>query len=170
MHYVIMALLTACGFFVWQNAVVSGKLDAERVSCKLSAEQVQSVHAETVRLLNEEMIRKERDSTERLAALATTHQQERDHAKAETDRTIAAVRAGTLRVQNRFVCPTTDTATGDGTSSASGGSDGSLPRGLQDTDVEFLVRFADDAHTVGNRLTLCQKTVVEYRRQCGISR
>lgn len=65
----------------------------------------------------------------------------------ETDRTIADLRDGTLRLRDRFTCPK---ASRDPAASAP-----SQEPGLLQSDAEFLVRFADEADQIADERNQC---------------
>lgn len=95
------------------------------------------------------------------AAAAAKFNQENADALAERDAVIAGLRAGTVRLRERFKCPP---ASLPGTSPGAGGSDGASGGGLLDEDAEFLVRFAGEADTAARRLTACQAILRSQNR------
>lgn len=108
---------------------------------------------------------REQRNVEAMAALDLKHTEELNNAKRETDIALAAVRAGELRLRNRFTC-SSGSAAADRTTEAGTGTglgDDTRQAGLQITDAEFLVRFADEADAVVRQLTACQAIVVSDR-------
>ncbi len=90
------------------------------------------------------------------AAAAARFNKENADALAERDAVIASLRAGTVRVRDRFRCPTPrlpEAAPG------SGGSDGAGGGGLLPEDAEFLLQFAAEADAAARRLTACQAII-----------
>lgn len=78
----------------------------------------------------------------------------------KSEAAVAAVRAGTVRVRDRFTC----TATGSGqlpnTGTGTGPGDGApTQRGLQAADIELVLRLAGEADEVAQRLRACQAIV-----------
>lgn len=81
-----------------------------------------------------------------------------EHAKYEA--AVAAVRAGTVRVRDRFTCPATGSGAVPNTgTSTSPGDGGATRRGLQAADVELVLRLASEADQVADRLRACQAIV-----------
>ena len=85
-------------------------------------------------------------------AIADRFLAEQDKADVEHKAVIASLRAGTLRVRDRFRCPA-------GVSQApagAGSADDPGPGGLQREDAEFLVRIADEADAIARKLNALQ--------------
>ena len=85
-------------------------------------------------------------------AIADRFLAKQDKADADHKATIAGLRAGTLRVRDRFRCPA-------GVSQApagAGSADDAGPGGLQREDAEFLVRIADEADAIARKLNALQ--------------
>lgn len=101
-----------------------------------------------------------------MAALDANYQKELSDAKTEADRTIADLRAGTLRLRERFTCPAStgnvSTSTKAGTSTGLG--DGPTTHGLQRADAEFLVRESTDATNEALKLKACQAIIAGDRK------
>lgn len=79
------------------------------------------------------------------ATIQTWYQQELENNRAEADKTIAAYRAGNLKLRKQFTClgrSVSDTSTPGQI------NDAARDCGLQERDVEFLVRFAERAQAV----------------------
>lgn len=77
--------------------------------------------------------------------------------EADTARTIAGLRAGTVKLRPRFQCPRVDRP-----AAPAAGSDDAAEGGLQIEDAEFLVREADRADGIVQQLTACQAVVQAY--------
>ena len=85
-------------------------------------------------------------------AIADRFLAEQDKADVEHKAVIAGLRAGTLRVRDRFRCPA-------GVSQApagAGSADDAGPGGLQREDAEFLVRLAAEADAIARKLNALQ--------------
>jgi len=82
-----------------------------------------------------------------LAWDAEVHRREREQ---ETERLIADVRAGAIRVRPRFTCPAVprDSATGPENRPAE-------PSGLQKSDIELVLRIADEADRIADERNQC---------------
>lgn len=98
-----------------------------------------------------------------MAAAAQSYIDERERGFEERDRTIADLRAGELRLRDRFQCPATGAAGRPAgvpqAGGAAGGSHAAAPGGLSRADAEFLVRFASEADDVAGQLAACQAVV-----------
>lgn len=95
-----------------------------------------------------------------MATVAADHQRKDDDAKREIERLDAAVRAGTVRLRERFTCPGSSLGGGVPTAgSAAGRSDAAEGRGLRDEDALAFVRLADEADAVTRQLQACQEVV-----------
>lgn len=77
----------------------------------------------------------------------------------ETDRTIAGLRDGTVRLRERFTCPRVPAA-----SPAAGSGDDPARYGLRPADAEFLVRLADKADGVAEQLSTCQAVIAGWEK------
>lgn len=104
--------------------------------------------------------------TAQMAALDLKHTQELQNAQDRTEADIAAVRAGELRLRNRFTCDNT-ASPGGGVPPAGAGSglgDATRGTGLQPADGEFLIRLAGRADAVVLQLRACQAIVAGDRK------
>lgn len=105
-----------------------------------------------------------------MAALDEKFTKEIEDAKRVSDRDIAAVRAGELRLRERFTCPAPGPAAGpsggaDKAGTTTGLGDDPAPGGLRQPDAEFLIRYSDEADTVVRQLSACQAIVNRDRKQ-----
>ncbi|AXF38215.1 putative Rz-like lysis protein [Ralstonia phage phiRSP] len=96
-----------------------------------------------------------------MATLDAYYQKELSDAKTVSDRTIAGLRAGTLRVRERFTCPGGATRTGAAGQAGAGAGvgDAATRYGLQAEDVAVLLLEADRADEVTIALRACQAIV-----------
>lgn len=142
---VALALAGAAIYSVWN----SGYRSAERVYKVQIAEH--ALQDSKDREAAQAAARKtERAHAQALAALAATHAKEQADAAVKTERTVADLRAGTLRLRRELAArpvdlPGTDTS----------GSTGTSGPGLRPEDAEFLVREADRADGVVRDLNAC---------------
>lgn len=93
---------------------------------------------------------REQDWRNSVYHLAYAAEKRRIEREAETDRTIADLRAGTVRLRPRFTCPAVPE--GAGASSESVTAD---PGGLRIEDAEFLVRLAGEADRAADERQQC---------------
>jgi hypothetical protein len=90
------------------------------------------------------------------AAAAARFNQENADALAERDAVIADLRAGTVRLRERFRCPAPRLP---GTPAGAAGSDGADGGGFTVEDAAVALRIASDGDTAIRRLTACQAIV-----------
>jgi len=83
------------------------------------------------------------------------------------DRDIARIRAGTLKLRQRFTCNTAPSSGLPQAATAAGGSDGAAPGGLRPADAEVLVQFADRCDTVAHQLQSAQAIILSDRSEEG---
>ncbi|CAG2144472.1 hypothetical protein LMG31506_03013 [Cupriavidus yeoncheonensis] len=109
---------------------------------------------------------KEDQHADDMAALDAKHTKELADAKTISDRTIADLRAGSIRVRDRLTCPA---ASGPGTASQAGTGasmgDAAARGGLQAADAELVLRIAGEADEVAVQLAACQAIVRMDRGQ-----
>lgn len=92
--------------------------------------------------------------------------QEKEDAEAVSLRTIAELRAGTVRLRQRFVLATACDQRLPGTVSAAPGGDDAGVGGLRNEDAGFLVREAVRADTVARKLAAAQAVITSYLLTC----
>lgn len=104
-----------------------------------------------------------KDATEKSNRLAAAQEQAaqayekgKQDAQQEAESTIAAYRAGTIRLRSQFTC--FNRSMSNATTSASV-RDAASGCGLSETDVEFLVRFAERADKVAHQLRAAQDII-----------
>jgi len=100
------------------------------------------------------------EKNKRLAAAqeqaAQAYEKGKQDAQQEAESTIAAYRAGTIRLRSQFTC--FNRSMSNATTSASV-RDAASGCGLSETDVEFLVRFAERADKVAHQLRAAQDII-----------
>lgn len=100
------------------------------------------------------------DKNSRIAELqdeaAQAYEKGKKDAQNEADATIAAYRAGTIRLRQQFTC--FNRSVSNATTSI-GISDAARDCGLSERDVEFLVRFAERANKVAHQLKAAQDII-----------
>jgi hypothetical protein len=92
-----------------------------------------------------------RDELKAVADRFLTEQRkaDEDHAAA-----VAAVRVGTVRVRDRFTCPSPGVPAA---SADPGSADDAGPRGLQPADLEYLLGIGAEADAIARRLNALQE-------------
>jgi hypothetical protein len=166
-EYFVPALVVAAtatcigtGFIAYNSGARSARLVAENTAFNVARAQERKI--EELRTAGLEAKTAFETS---INAIEKKHLEERENDKKKADATIAAYRSDNLQLQDRFAkrtCP----ASGVGSAKATAGVAGDNAAqsvGLQDADVEFLVRFADDADQVADGLRACQGVVTRYQ-------
>lgn len=159
-RYVLFLVITAIALAGTYRA--GGRASDERWQARTDAAQAEAMSQ--TEQLQQQARELERKSAEAMGAIDSAYQRGRTDAQAEAGRTIADLRAGAVRLRERFTCPA-GTAGGVPTSSTStGGSDAAQGGGLSAEDAGFLVRLAEQADAVTLQLQACQAVV---RRDLG---
>jgi hypothetical protein len=105
-----------------------------------------------------EVIKAERDEVRKYYTISMQLEQEKDKIANEKDAVIADLRAGNVRLRQRFTCPAPAVSEG---SAAPGERDGGERSGLLEQDAEFLVRLAAEADERVKQLQACQNVLKE---------
>lgn len=154
LRWVLPAMALAGG--LW-GVYLLGSADAtRRLSAVHSAEiaGMRQAAAEAQSAAEQQAREAERAAVLRLNEVEAKYHAELQSAVAEQDRLLAALRAGELRLHDRFSCPG-----GGGVSAAASGAGGggrSAGGGLSEKDVRFLVSIAGEADQVVRQLQACQ--------------
>lgn len=162
-YLVAIASAVVLFFFVYQFGVhVEHQARLAEVS-QLKAQHAQAIADATQRALDAEARERSKEAQHAadMAALDEQRTKEMNDAKAAADATIADLRAGSIRVRDRFTCPANAAGTGAagqaGTSTSMG--DAAQGHGLQPADAEFLLSEAKRADEVTVQLRACQDIV-----------
>jgi prophage endopeptidase len=148
--WAVLAILAGLAYFS-HTRYQAGYDEAMAEVAELKAEQ---------EIAFEKMARnQERKHAIELYDISTKFILERAKGYEQRDQTIADLRAGTLRLRDKFRCK----ASLPGSSAAASGSDAASTGGLSDQDAEFLVREASRADAVVGQLTACQAVVKSDR-------
>lgn len=104
-----------------------------------------------------------------MVALDARMTKENSDAKARHEIDLASLRAGNVRVRERFTCPAGGSAGGAGSaakavSGPAGMGDAASSGGLRGEDVEFLLREAERADQAVRQLMACQAIVRNDRK------
>ena len=129
----------------------AGEVDAtERVSAKYDAKITAMQSAAAAQHLADVNAARDAEQSHAtaIAAIAADNLQKADHEKVLADKTIADIRAGTLRLRDRFTAPACAGGL-PGIAAGPGVDHGTVAGGLQSQDAVFLVSEsarADDSH------------------------
>lgn len=128
--------------------------------------RINLANASALALLQAKVRQQEQDKAAELAAIDQQHQQDIANREAISNRTIADLRAGTVRLRsdiaaNEFAASVRlpSSAAGTGQRPAAQGV------GLRIADAEFLIRTAGEADQVADQLRACQAVVRADRGQ-----
>lgn len=110
----------------------------------------------------EKLLAEQTDKQKKIADIDEKNTKEAERAKKEYDRTIANLRAGNLKLRQRFTCPKADSSV-----SSTGVDNGEEAGGLQVQDGEFLVSEAERADSVVRQLTAAQEIIEELTKKKG---
>jgi hypothetical protein len=142
-------VLLALGLFLRAHWIDVG---ADRVQARWDASEAQHAlkRAEAV-IAARVLEQRHRDEMKAVADrfLADQEKADEDHAAA-----VAAVRVGTVRVRDRFTCPSPGVPAA---SADPGSADDAGPRGLQPADLEYLLGIGAEADAVARRLNALQE-------------
>ena len=127
---------------VWLHGRASG---AESVRADWDAAEAQYAQQRAASAIEARKV-EERHRAE-YRAIAQRFLEEQADAKIQTDRVIAGLRAGTVRVRDRFTCPSLPGAAADSSGVAETG-----PRGLQPEDAELAIGIGAEADAVARQL------------------
>lgn len=98
-----------------------------------------------------------------LAVISGNYQQELKNVSATKDRTIAALRAGAIRLRDPGTHYTLSPNALPGSTAPTSGCDGQATSRLSDTTSEFLVREASHADAIVEQLNACQAVIIKDR-------
>lgn len=132
---------------------------------------VQAVHRAEVAALREDLAQRvaqagakareiEQRAAQDVASIEAKHHAEIEAARTDLARLDADLRAGTVRLRDRFTCATAGASGGAPEAATSTGQRHAATQGgLSREDAEFLVRFAGEADAVTRQLAACQAIV-----------
>jgi hypothetical protein len=103
---------------------------------------------------------KEQSADQHLAVITQTYEQDKANAKAQSDNTIASLRAGTLRLRSEFNC--TPALAASVSAASSSGSSTPTADQLREQDAANIVRAAADADA---EIMALQKVIQEDRAE-----
>lgn len=163
---VVFATLALCAWLYSLGA------KSERVKANAEIAELKAEHATTLADLErtnqialqtatDDARATERRLTDEMAARDLIHTQEMTDATKKLEADLAALRAGDVRMRNRFTCPDRPAAS-SGTAEIGAGTglgNETGPRGLQREDIALVLRIAGEADAVAIQLRACQAIV-----------
>lgn len=160
--YLIAVLLVGCSLF---GAYRYG-CTVTQTAADLEMEQLLSQSLADQKSLSESYRKREAQHAQDMAAAGEQFEKDKRNAQIISERTIAGLRDGTLRLRDKFAAYERRTSTGvSDTGTSTSQRDAASSIGLQTEDVEFLVRFASRADEVADQLRACQAVVRKDRGQ-----
>lgn len=143
------------------QALHAGRLKSQLAGCRADHAEFVAAQERAARAVTDQQLRDTRIVAADVATVDTTHQQELDHAHAESERLRADLAAERQRLRQRFTCPPDGRPRLPGAAGATGLAD--APAGLRPEDAGVLVGTADacDADIKG-----LQALVRAYRSAC----
>lgn len=172
-----VGLAIALGFSHWlayEHGIETENADRRAEVAELVREQGQrigEINSQHSKALAFEMQRQADQQAQHAADMAAldskfTKEMQDEKRKAEAD--VAAVRAGAIRVRDKFACPAGGSASGASGAGTQAGRTPSLgdaapAGGLQTADVELVLRIGAEADEVTKQLQACQEIVKRDR-------
>lgn len=152
-------------------AVLAALFGAYRHGCNVTQAEADIVatkaalqHASDQTALAEHYRQIEAKAAADMAAIDEQHQLEKRNAQIISERTIAGLRDGSIRLRDKFANCTAYRAVMPEAAAGAGERDAAAPSGLQPEDVQFLVSAAALADEVVGQLHACQ-AVIKLDRQ-----
>ncbi len=153
--------LSLAAFILYSTAVYRVGAKNEKMLCKAATATLVSNAATERANLIEDYRKKEKALTDKVALIETTHLKEKKDEKAETDRILVGYANDIYRLRKRFTSEACGVGGVSGSPATPGQRDGASSFGLQDADVEFLIRFASSADQVADTLRACQAVLIK---------
>lgn len=110
---------------------------------------------------------KEADAAQRQAEIETDLLKRNEDAQATADRTIADLRAGTIRLRHDLTSAQCAIASVSDIATGTAQRDATCTGGLRPDDAAFLIRFADRADAIARQLQAAQRVIDNDRLMCG---
>lgn len=158
----VMAGLLAGGLLMFAAYKVGEVLECREWESKIS--KMQEQHANELTKQTQHTRDQERRHAQDLVDIDHDYQAKIENDKQIIDSTIAALRAGTIRMRKQLAAPTATDTTLPQTNASTCQRDAGEATGLQPTDAEFLIRFAADADAITEQLTACQAVILADRK------
>lgn len=129
----------------------------------LQAQDAQAIAAQEAQLAKAQAdaLAKQQADAQHLAVIQQTYEEDKAHAKAQSDATIAALRAGTLRLRDEWNTCAATASPGDMSKASPGRSSAPTAADLRYEDASHLVLYADQADA---EIRALQATVKQDRQ------
>lgn len=173
--YLLAALV---GFLIWRDGVVFKRGDAAgyaRANAEWQAKYDKDVADYQTRLIDAQA-RAAAELAEANVRMGEIEQQslaDKEAINAEHEKELAGLRAGTIRVQQRFKCPTVPAGRTDsvpGAAAAAAGRDAAGQAGFNAEDAGVALGIARDGDAAILQLGRAQEVIREYQAICGAQR
>lgn len=152
-------------YWAGSSLVNKGKTQQQLEQARTENRELAAANARIVELQTE-VRRKEAVYAAAVNAIQTKFQKDLKHEKTRHDSTVAALRAGTLRLRIPVAsCPAGGGSAGGAPGTGTSGRDAAPRAELSEPAAEFLVGLASDADQVVHQLTACQAIVAADRSQ-----
>lgn len=109
---------------------------------------------------------KEQAAAQEQAAIVATYEDKQSNAKTNTDRIIADLRSGAIRLRSDLASAQCALASVSDIAAGTGKRDAACTAGLRPADAEFLIRFAARADAVARQLQAAQAIIIADRKTC----
>lgn len=156
-YLIVVAIVFASLFGAYRHGVT---VTASKYQDKIDRQA--AADAAATAALEAKVRQVEDDAAKQLAAVDANYQEKMKNEIDSRDAVIAGLRAGSVRVRERFTCASTASGVPN-TAASAGRSDAAGGRGLQQADAEFLVSIAERADQVVLQLQACQAVVAADR-------
>jgi hypothetical protein len=141
------------GMFAWGHHSASSDLEAKH---KAALDEMTAKHATALAAAQQAAREAEQKSIQDMAALAADYHERERHAENRIAVLDAAVRAGDVRLRQRFTCPAAAGGGGQAQAGATAtGAAADLPRGFGEEDARAAVRIADEGDQRTRLLNWC---------------
>lgn len=142
--YLVLVLALVAGGFVAGHHIAAQAGVAKLVALQAQDAKALAAQQAAAALAQSRALVRQQADEERLAHIQQTYEQDKAHAKAQSDATIASLRAGTLRLRHEW--NTCTAASADHLPEAAAGGPGAAgAANLRFEDASALVRAADEA-------------------------
>jgi prophage endopeptidase len=148
------ALIFGVFFLAYRHGVTVTTEHYQAIIAKRDTDQAKALAA-----LKDQALVQEHLHAAAMATVDHNYQEQLKNEISSRDAVIDGLRAGTVRLRQRFICPAASSGSVPTATSSTSSGDTAEGSGLQSADAEFLVRLASEADTVTLQLQACQEVV-----------